>query len=141
MSPPETYLGFGSLVAAFGIGLITFHVRAHQQYRRRTDLTDVDRRFFERQYVRRLQTSALTVCLGGLIGLCGYIKAFEDSPTFATVYVVGLLLLTFWLVLLAATDAMASRVHLKRSKRSTDTSAKTLQQALAEVREAHGLDP
>lgn len=141
MGPPETYLGFGSLVAAFGIGLIVFHVRSHQQHRRDTGLSAVDRRFFEHQYVRRMQTSALAVCLGGLIGLCGYIKAFEDSPAFATVYVVGLLLLTFWLVLLAVTDAMASRVHSKRSRRSADTSAKSLQQALAEVREAHGLDP
>ncbi|MEZ6131525.1 MAG: hypothetical protein R3C59_22885 [Planctomycetaceae bacterium] len=141
MPTPETYLGFGSLVAAVGIALVCFHVRQHRTHQRNQYLDDSDRRFFEHQYVRRMQTSALTVTLGSLIGLCGYLKVFEDSPLFATVYVVGLLLLSLWLILLAFTDAIATRVYASRIDRHNRSTRKTLQQALAEVREAHGLDP
>jgi len=141
MPSPETYLGFGSLVAAVGIALVCFHVRQHRGHQRNADLAAPDRRFFEHQYVRRMQTSALTVTLGALIGLCGYLKAFEDSPVFATAYVVGLLLLALWLILLASTDAIATRFYASRVDRNNRCTRKTLHQALAEVREAHGLDP
>jgi len=140
MPTPETYLAFGSLVAAIGIALVCFHVHAHRQHQRDSQLSDIDRRFFEAQYSRRMQTSALAVTLGALIGLCGYLKAMEDSPVFATVYVFGLLGLAMWLVLLALSDALASRVYASKLHRRNHKMQKSLQETLAEVRQAHGLD-
>ena len=141
MATPETYLGFGAIISAIGIGLVCVHIRSHRRHQADDQLSDFDHRFFNHQYSRRLQTSALAVTLGALIALCGYLKAFEDSLVFATIYVIGLLLLALWLVLLALTDALASRVYASKLGRQSHNMQKSLQQALAEVRQAHGLDP
>jgi hypothetical protein len=141
MPNATTYLGFGSIVATMGIALVCFHVRAHRRHETDDDLSESDRQFFTHQYARRMQTSALTVTLGALIGLCGYLRAFEESPIFATLYVIGLLVLALWLILLALSDAIASRVYAGKLERRHKRVCKTLQQALAEVRQAHGLEP
>lgn len=141
MPTPETYLAFGATISAIGIALICFHVRAQRQHLANKELSDTDMRFYQHQYFRRLQTSALAVTLGALIGLCGYLKAFEESPVFATAYVIGLLLLAMWLVLLALSDALASRVYASQLHRRNHKMQKSLKETLAEVREAHGLDP
>ena len=139
-TPPETYLGFGSIVSAVGIALVCFHVRANRRHQTDDTLAESDHRFFDQQYARRLQTSALAITLGALIGLCGYLNIFEDSPIFATFYVIGLLLLAFWLILLALSDALASRVYAGKLDRRNRKARKSLQEALTEVRQAHGLD-
>jgi hypothetical protein len=141
MPNATTYLGFGSIVAAMGIALVCFHVRAHRRHRTDNDLSESDRQFFNHQYARRMQTSALTVTLGALIGLCGYLQVFEESPVFATCYVIGMLMLALWLILLALSDAIASRVYAGKVERRHKRVCKTLQQALSEVRQAHGLEP
>lgn len=140
MPTPEIYLIFGAIISAFGIALICFHVRAHRRHLSDKQHTEADMRFYQHQYFRRLQTSTLAVTLGALVGLCGYLKTFEESPVFATVYVIGLLLLAMWLVLLALSDALASRVYASQLSRRNQTMQKSLQETLAEVRQAHGLD-
>ena len=140
MPEATTYLWFGSMIAAVGIGLVMLHVRSHRQHRSDANLSPADLRFFESQYARRMQTSALLITLGALIGLCGYLKVFEDSPLFATCYVIGLLLLALWLILLAVSDAIATRVYSSRLDRRNRDMHKSLQDALSEVRKAHGRD-
>ncbi|MCR9199753.1 MAG: hypothetical protein NXI04_13995 [Planctomycetaceae bacterium] len=140
MPEATTYLWFGSMISAVGIGLVMLHIRSHRQHRADGDLNASDLRFYEQQYSRRMQTSALLITLGALIGLCGYLKVFEDSPVFATCYVIGLLLLALWLILLALSDAVATRVYSSRLDRRNRDMQKSLQDALAEVRKAHGLD-
>ena len=141
MPPASTYLGFGAVISAVGIILVIVHVRSHRQHRKDSALTDADRKFYDRQYSRRLQTSGLLVTLGALIGGCGYVKALETSPVFATIYVIGLLLLTMWLVLLAMSDVLATRIYISQLNRRSHNMQKSLEDALGEVREAHGLDP
>ncbi len=141
MPNETTYLGLGPIVTAVGIALVCFHVRAHRRHQMDNELTEPDHRFFAHQYARRMQTSALTVTLGALIGLCGYLRVFEESPIFATCYVIGLLLLALWLILLALSDAIASRVYAGKLEHRNRQVGKTLQQALEEVRQAHGLEP
>ena len=141
MPTPETYLSFGSLVAAVGIALVCFHVKAHRRHQTDDELTESDHRFYDQQYSRRMQTSALTITLGALISLCGYIRVFDRSPVFATMYVIALLGLSMWLILLALSDGLATRIYAAKLDRQNRRVRKSLQQALAEVREAHGLDP
>lgn len=140
MPTPETYLSFGSIVAAIGIGLVCLHVRSHRRHQTDDDLAESDHRFFDQQYSRRMQTSALTITLGALISLCGYLRIFDRSPVFATLYVVALLGLAMWLILLALSDGLATRIYAAKLNRRNRQVRKSLQQALAEVREAHGLD-
>lgn len=136
---PETCLAFGFVVAAAGIALVLFNVRAHRRHQADAELSDGDRHFFENQYSRRMQTSGLTVTFGALIGLCGYLK-FEEQPVFATCYIIGMLVLALWLILLAVGDAIATRVYASKLDRRNRATRRSLQQALDEVRKAHGLD-
>jgi hypothetical protein len=86
-----------------------------------------------------MQTSALTVTLGALIGLCGYIPALATSPVFATCYVLGLLLLSLSLILLAMSDAIASRVHSGRVNRRQQKMRESLQEALMELKSVNDI--
>lgn len=50
-------------------------------------------------------------------------------------------MLALWLILLALSDAIASRIYAGKLERRHKRVCKTLQQALAEVLQAHGLEP
>jgi len=129
-----TYLLFGSLVSSVGFGMIVLHVVQRRNHAEDESLSEPDRHFYDQQYRRRIQTSALTVTLGALIGLCGYIQALERSPFLATCYVIGLLLLSLWLILLALSDAVASRVYSSRVNRRQRKLRESLQEALMELK-------
>ncbi len=128
------FLCVGIIVAVFGILMIYWHVRQHRRHQENLDLSVEDQRFFDGQYRRRIQTSALTVTLGALLSLCENLPAFRTSPVFATFYVMGLLLLAFWLVLLALSDAVASRVHVSQSLRRNRRARQSLTEAIEELR-------
>jgi len=140
MANETTYLWFGALVSCVGTGLIVLHVLQHRHHREDLGLSQPDRQFYDQQYRRRMQTSALAVTLGALIGLCGYLRtAFEKSPVFATCYVIGLLLLSLWLILLALGDAVASHVHSNRVNRRQRKLRQSLQEALVKLRNANDI--
>jgi len=134
-----TYLLFGTLVSTVGFAMIVLHVTQRRNHLDNETLSESDRRFYDHQYNRRMQTSALTVTLGALIGLCGYIPAFETSPVFATCYVIGLLLLSLCLILLAMSDAVASHVHSSRVTRRQRKLRESLQEALMELKNANDI--
>jgi Flp pilus assembly protein TadB len=134
-----TYLLFGSLVSTVGFAMIVLHVIQRRNHLDDETLSESDRRFYDHQYSRRMQTSALTVTLGALIGLCGYIPALETSPVFATCYVIGLLLLSLWLILLAMGDAVASRVYSSRVDRRQRKLRESLQEAIIELKSVNDI--
>ena len=134
-----TYLLFGSIVSTAGFAMIVLHVMQRRNHLGDETLSESDRRFYGHQYSRRMQTSALTVTLGALIGLCGYIPALEKSPVFATCYVLGLLLLSLWLILLAMSDAVASRVYSSRVNRRQRKLRESLQEAMMEIKSGNDI--
>ena len=136
MEDKTTYLLFGSVIAIIGTVLIIVHVAKHRSRLSANSLAEEELRFFNQQYRRRMQTSALTVTLGALIALCGQLNAFEESPVFATAYVIGLLVLAFWLVLLALGDAAASRIHSNQALRENRRARRTLENALLEIQKS-----
>lgn len=134
METDNAFLTVGIVVALAGIMMILWHVRQHRRHQEDLALDSADQRFYDHQYRRRMQTSALTVTLGALISLCENLPAFRQSPVFATFYVVGLLLLSFWLVLLAFSDGVASRVHMSQSLRKNRKARQALQDTVADLR-------
>ncbi len=140
MPTDYVFLSVGSVVAFFGIAMILWHVRQHRAHQEDLELSATDQKFFDNQYRRRMQTSALTVTLGALISLCETLPAFRQSPVFATFYVMGLLLLALWLVLLAFSDAVASRVHVSQSLRKNRKARQALQDAVEELRRQQQMD-
>lgn len=139
MPDESAYLTFGALVALVGMAMVWMHVVHHRRHQDDDSLSEADHRFYDQQYRRRMQTSALTVTLGALIGLCGHLKALEKSPVFASLYVIGLLILALWLVLLAVSDAVASHVYSTQVQRKNRKLRQSLQEALNEVRRNHDI--
>ena len=140
MDDKTTYLAFGSFIAIIGMVLIFVHVAKQRSRLSGNSLSEEDHRFYSQQYRRRMQTSALTVTLGALIALCGQLNAFEESPVFATAYVIGLLILAFWLVLLALGDAAASRIHSNHALRQNRKARRVLEDALIEIQKSKSTD-
>ena len=135
MATDYMFIGVGAVVWFLGKAMVSWHV-----YRRRRFLSDAgispsELKFLEQQYRRRMQTSALTITLGALISMCDYLPNFRSSPGFAAAYVMGLLLLSMWLVLLALGDAVASRVHMSQSLRKNRLTRQALQAAINELRQ------
>lgn len=139
MGDELVFAGFGALLAAIGVALICLHVRSHRAHEQDTRISDKDRRFLNRQYTRRMQTSSLTVFLGGLIAIGGRVTIFQQSPWMATIYVCILLMLAVWLLLLGVGDAVASRIHAQRTSKNGPRKHTNLADALAEVRATYGL--
>ncbi|MCA9066612.1 MAG: hypothetical protein KDA96_26275, partial [Planctomycetaceae bacterium] len=123
------FIAVGAIVAGFGVAMIVWHVIQNRRHRDNPDLSEDDRRFYGQQYKRRLQTSALAVTLGALISLCETLPAFQSSPLFATVYVIGLIMICLWLILLALSDAVSSRIHVSQSLRRNRKNRQALQEA------------
>jgi hypothetical protein len=134
MSTSYLFIGVGAFVWFFGIAMVTWHVWRRRRFLNDLDVSPTELKFLEQQYRRRMQTSALTITLGALISMCDYLPQFRTSPGFAAAYVMGLLLLSMWLVLLALGDAVASRVHMSQTLRKNRQTRQALQEAINELR-------
>ncbi|MDA1231180.1 MAG: hypothetical protein O2856_10435 [Planctomycetota bacterium] len=134
MATDYMFIGVGALVWFFGIAMISWHVYRRRRYLSDAGILPTELKFLEQQYRRRMKTSALTITLGALISMCDYLPQVKTSPRFAAAYVMGLLLLSMWLVLLALGDAVASRVHLSQSLRKNRNTRQELQEAINELR-------
>ncbi len=134
METDNVFLSVGVVVAAVGMLMIAWHVRQRREHQQDAELSPTDRRFYDQQYRRRLQTSALTVTLGALLSLCENLPAFRQSPRFAAGYVLALLIAACWLILLALSDALASRVHLSQSMRRNRRARQELQDSVDQLR-------
>ncbi|MCA9008750.1 MAG: hypothetical protein KDB01_03335 [Planctomycetaceae bacterium] len=134
MATSYLFIGVGAFVWFFGIAMVTWHVWRRRRFLNDLDVSPMELKFLEQQYRRRMQTSALTITLGALISMCDYLPQFRTSPGFAAAYVMGLLLLSMWLVLLALGDAVASRVHMSQTLRKNRQTRQALQEAINELR-------
>lgn len=128
------FIGVGAAVWIFGITMVAWHIHRRRRATNDAGVSPSELKFLERQYRRRMQTSALTITLGALISMCDYLPQFRKSPGFAALYVLGLLLLSMWLILLAVGDAVASRIHMSQTLRKNRQTRQALQQTIDELR-------
>ena len=133
------FAGFGAALALIGVILIALQVKARRRQLEDTELDERERRFLTRQHSHRMQTSAFTVVLGGLIAVGNRVVLLGKSPWIATGYICILLVLALWLMLLGIGDAVASRIHAQQNGQSNNRKHTNLAEALAEVRSAYGL--
>lgn len=136
------FASFGAALALIGMILIVLQVKARRIQLEDTELDEKEQRFLTRQHSHRMQTSAFTVVLGGLIAVGNRVILLGKSPWIPTGYICTLLVLALWLMLLGIGDAVATRIHAQQNGRSSHRKHTNLAEALAEVRSAYGLtDP
>jgi hypothetical protein len=114
------------MLIVFGAGFMTSHVRSWRRQLGYADLDDNDRAFFEKRYRRRMRTSAAIIVLGVLIGVGDVVlPRLKNEPLIFTFYVLGLLVLTGWVMLqgfgdlwstATYTDAELTRIRTKRQE-------------------------
>jgi hypothetical protein len=118
---PWPALAVAVVLIVLGASMVAAHVRSWRRQQRDPKLDEEDRQFYHRRYRRRVQISATFVVLGLLIGLGDALLPFQAKhPLPITFYVIGLLLLTGWVMLRGFADfwstAARGKVELARMR-------------------------
>ncbi len=84
----------------FGGGLLYWHNQSWRRQRADLRLDEADRAFFEKRYRRRTRIAATFLVLGILIGVGdAFLPMRKNQPIVITLYWIGVLLLTGWVML------------------------------------------
>ncbi|MGE3313630.1 MAG: hypothetical protein AB7O26_00855 [Planctomycetaceae bacterium] len=125
----------GGLLVVLGISMIVGHRRAWDGQKNDPELAEFDRVHFYRRFRRRMQTSAMLVVLGLLLAVGGTVIPWQNYPAAAQLaYWIGVLLLTFWVILLALGDILSTRVHSRISMAQVKQKQRELELELARLK-------
>ena len=103
------------LLCGSSAGLIAWHIRAWRRLQGR-EIGEGERNFRRRQYRRRMQTSAMLGVLGAAIFIGQLLMIWVPSQRFLVVYWSGVVLLVFWVAILALADMTATGFYYSREK-------------------------
>jgi hypothetical protein len=123
----------GLALAGFGLALIRHHVVAWRRYKLDPELETPDREFFRRQFSRRVQTSGLLVLLGLMLPVGDALLVWGREPLAATFFWLGVLLITLWVMALAAGDWLLTRIHARGTNATIAQIERKKQELEAEV--------
>lgn len=124
--PITTYLSANQLMAValcvLGGGLLIWHIAVWRE--RKADEADPSElNFYWRQFRRRMQASSLMVVLGCAILASELIQ----SQLVGVIYWAAVLLLVFWMGVLALADIIATQYHFGREKQRIQLSRARLE--------------
>jgi len=109
------------------------HVRTWKNQRQDESLLDSDRKYLRNRYLRRMQTSAVVAIVGCLIGI-GDAFIWQLGPAIATFYWMFVIMLVFWIALLAIGDLTSVRTHSQTAMSQLESTRKELEAELARHR-------
>jgi hypothetical protein len=93
------------VLVVFGAALLVSHVRTWRGQRHDLHLDEHERAFFQKRYRRRTRIAATFVILGILIGVGdAFLPMRKNQPLAITLYWIGVLLLTGWVMLQGFAD-------------------------------------
>lgn len=124
---------FGGSLILLGAGMMVSHVRAWNEQKLDESLLDTDIQHLRNRYFRRMQTSAAVTLTGFLIGL-GDAFIWQFGPVVASSYWLFVIMLVFWITLLALGDLTSVRTYSKTTMSQLDSRRKELEAELAEHR-------
>lgn len=124
---------FGGSLVLLGAGMMASHIRAWNDQKEDGTLLDADLQHLRNRYIRRMQTSAAVAFTGCLIGL-GDAFIWQFGPVVATCYWLFVIMLVFWITLLALGDLTSVRTYSKTTMSELDSKRKELEAELAEHR-------
>jgi len=101
-----------------GGGLMAWHVVAWRRWRSQ-DVEARERNYRRRQFVRRMQTSAMLGLLGVAIIVGQVLTPWLRSLMFTVLFWGGVLVLVLWMGLLALADIVATQQHFGRLHNET----------------------
>lgn len=108
----------GAALLALGGGLLNWHLRVWHRHRNDRSLDHREMLHYRAQVRRRVQVSILLMLLGIMIPTGDALMTVlqRQKPGLVAAYWIAVLLLTFWVILLAALDWLSSRTNLRANK-------------------------
>ena len=112
MNNPWPALIVAALLVVFGASFMVSHFRSWRRQLGRPNLDDNERAYLEKRYRRRMRTSAAIIILGILIGGGDLVlPRLKNQPLIFTFYVIGLLVLTGWVMLQGFGDLWSTATY------------------------------
>src|SRR5262245_50165886 len=103
-------LAVGITLILLGSALIRWHYTVWSAHRTDGDSDDREKNHYRTQFRRRVQVSALLILLGIMIPLGDALMELRRAPLFLAWYWFAVLLVAFWVMLLAAFDWLSTRM-------------------------------
>ena len=126
---------FAGVLIVLGLVLIAWHMAAYRRTQHIAETPDGD--FNRRQFRRRTQASVMIVILGVAI-FCGQLV---QSKLWGIYYWVAVLLIVFWMGLLALADIVATQYHYGRQRDRDRLNLAKLKAELARQSEPRHVPP
>jgi hypothetical protein len=131
-------LAFGIGLILLGSALIRWHFVAWRAHRSDAGIDDRERNHYRTQFRRRLQVSGLLILLGFMIPLGDALMELRRAPVFLAWYWFAVLIVTFWLMLLAAFDWVSTRMHNRAMRATLASLARQERELMAEAERLRG---
>jgi len=109
---PWPALAVAVALVGIGVSMMSSHVRSWRRQRSDPTLEERDLVYYRRRYRRRMQISAMLAILGVLIGVGDALLPFQRRhPIPTTLYWIGVLLMTGWVMLLGFGDLLSTAAY------------------------------
>ena len=125
----------GGILVLVGLAFMRSHVRLWKQQENDSTLDDADYSHLFARYRRRLQTSGMIAVLGVLLAIGDQLPILRKNPAFFGLYWLTVLLLTFWVMLLAMGDYCTTRAHGRSSLADFRKKQRELERQIASVKD------
>jgi hypothetical protein len=132
-------LTMGIALILLGGWLIRWHRAAWERHRdqeagaHRETGDDRERRHYRLQFRRRIQVSALLILLGVMIPTGDWLMVQRRNPMWITVFWIAVLVLSLWIMLLAAVDWLSTRLYVRVTRATLAEIARKQRELEAEV--------
>jgi len=135
---PWPALIFGVALVSIGIGLLRWQIRSWRGRQNDANLDDHERTYYGRQFRRRVQISATFAILGVLIVAGDLLLPMQrQQPLLTTLYWIGVLLLTGWVMLLGMGDFWSTASHSRAELTRVRMKHRELERQVVEFKHRH----
>jgi hypothetical protein len=137
LNNPWPALSVGVALVGLGVSAMISHVRSWRRMRDNAELGDEERTYYYRRYRRRLQISGMLAILGILIGVGDVILPWQQRPLWPTLYWIGVLLLTGWVLLLGIADLVSTAAYSRAQLARVRQQQRELERHIVEFKHRH----
>lgn len=125
---------FGLLLVTGGAVMLWTHVRTWRRRREDSSLSTEDRRYYHRQFRRRIQVSGLVVVIGIMLPIMD-VEAFgKNYPGWWTAFIMVVLGLSLWIMFLAWGDLVSTRTYSRAALSRLRDQQRELEQEAARLK-------
>ena len=133
---PSTVMGAGLVL--LGGWFLSLHLRTWRKHKQDETLDEADRRFYFRQFRRRMQASGIILVIGVMVPVGDLLIPWgKEDASVATLYWLFVLALTCWVLLLAMGDLFSTRAHSRAALSRLRSKQRKLQAEADRLRAAH----